>query len=336
MPNIKVFSGSSHPDLASRIVDRLGIDLGKVVTKKFSNLETCVEIGESVRGEDVYIVQSGSGEINDNLMELLIMINACKIASASRVTAVIPCFPYARQDKKDKGGDEKLAMLMKTHEWKFRSRAPISAKLVANMLSVAGADHIITMDLHASQIQGFFDIPVDNLYAEPAVLKWIRENIAEWRNSIIVSPDAGGAKRVTSIADRLNVEFALIHKERKKANEVASMVLVGDVTDRVAILVDDMADTCGTICHAADKLMEAGATKVYAILTHGIFSGPAVSRINNACFEAVVVTNTIPQGGHMKDCPKIQCIDVSMMFAEAVRRTHNGESVSYLFSNVPY
>ncbi|XP_063702727.1 ribose-phosphate pyrophosphokinase 1 isoform X8 [Culicoides brevitarsis] len=320
MPNIKVFSGSSHPDLAQRIVDRLGHDLGKVVTKKFSNLETCVEIGESVRGEDVYIVQSGSGEINDNLMELLIMINACKIASASRVTAVIPCFPYARQDKKDK----------------VKSRAPISAKLVANMLSVAGADHIITMDLHASQIQGFFDIPVDNLYAEPAVLKWIRENITDWRNAIIVSPDAGGAKRVTSIADRLNVEFALIHKERKKANEVASMVLVGDVKDRVAILVDDMADTCGTIVHAADKLVEAGATKVYAILTHGIFSGPAIQRINGACFEAVVVTNTIPQDEHMLNCPKIQCIDVSMMFAEAVRRTHNGESVSYLFSNVPY
>ncbi|XP_046389834.1 ribose-phosphate pyrophosphokinase 1 isoform X3 [Ischnura elegans] len=327
MPNIKVFSGTSHPDLAQRIVDRLGIDLGKVVTKKFSNLETCVEIGESVRGEDVYIVQSGSGEINDNLMELLIMINACKIASASRVTAVIPCFPYARQDKKDK---EMLPDLGGA------SRAPISAKLVANMLSVAGADHIITMDLHASQIQGFFDIPVDNLYAEPAVLKWIRENIPEWRNSIIVSPDAGGAKRVTSIADRLNVEFALIHKERKKANEVAAMVLVGDVKDRIAILVDDMADTCGTICHAAEKLLEAGATKVYAILTHGIFSGPAISRINNACFEAVVVTNTIPQEQHMKDCPRIQCIDVSMMFAEAVRRTHNGESVSYLFSNVPY
>ncbi|KAL0279750.1 UNVERIFIED_CONTAM: hypothetical protein PYX00_001245 [Menopon gallinae] len=339
MPNIKIFSGSSHPDLAQRIVDRLGIDLGKVVTKKFSNLETCVEIGESVRGEDVYIIQSGSGEINDNLMEMLIMINACKIASASRVTAVIPCFPYARQDKKDKGaGDNKgqPEVVMKNTDWKFRSRAPISAKLVANMLSVAGADHIITMDLHASQIQGFFDIPVDNLYAEPAVLKWIKENIPEWKNSIIVSPDAGGAKRVTSIADRLNVEFALIHKERKKANEVAAMVLVGDVKDRVAILVDDMADTCGTICHAAEKLLEAGSTKVYAILTHGIFSGPAISRINNACFEAVVVTNTIPQDGHMKDCPKIQMIDVSMMFAEAVRRTHNGESVSYLFSNVPY
>ncbi|XP_025423890.1 ribose-phosphate pyrophosphokinase 1 isoform X1 [Sipha flava] len=342
MPNIKVFSGTSHPDLAQRIVDRLGIDVGKVVTKKFSNLETCVEIGESVRGEDVYIIQSGSGEVNDNLMELLIMINACKIASASRVTAVIPCFPYARQDKKDKNGDipengnSRSRATVKCNEWKFRSRAPISAKLVANMLSVAGADHIITMDLHASQIQGFFDIPVDNLFAEPAVLKWIKENIPEWRNSIIVSPDAGGAKRVTSIADRLNVEFALIHKERKKANEVASMVLVGDVKERIAILVDDMADTCGTICHAAEKLTEAGATKVYAILTHGIFSGPAISRINNACFEAVVVTNTIPQDGHMKECPKIRCIDVSMMFAEAVRRTHNGESVSYLFSNVPY
>eukprot|EP00058_Branchiostoma_floridae_P002308 XP_002587796.1 hypothetical protein BRAFLDRAFT_115397 [Branchiostoma floridae] len=320
MPNIKLFTGSSHPDLAQKVADRLGIEMGKCTTKKFSNQETCVEIGESVRGEDVYIVQSGCGEINDNLMELLIMINACKIASAQRVTAVIPCFPYARQDKKDKAP---------------ASRAPISAKLVANMLSVAGADHIITMDLHASQIQGFFDIPVDNLYAEPAVLKWIQEHIPEWRNSIIVSPDAGGAKRVTSIADRLNVEFALIHKERKKANEVASMVLVGDVKDRVAILVDDMADTCGTVCHAAEKLLSAGALKVYSILTHGIFSGPAISRINNAAFEAVVVTNTIPQEEKMKACSKIAVIDISMILAEAIRRTHNGESVSYLFSHVP-
>merc|ERR1711935_1190900 len=318
MPNIKVFAGSSHPDLTQKLCDRLGIQPGKVVTKKFSNLETCVEIGESVRGEDVYIVQTGGGEVNDNLMELLIMINACKIASAERVTAVIPSYPYARQDKKDK------------------SRAPISAKLIANMLTVAGADHIITMDLHASQIQGFFDIPVDNLYAEPAVLKWIKENIPEWKNAIIVSPDAGGAKRVTAIADRLNIEFALIHKERKKANEVDRMVLVGDAKDRVAILVDDMADTCGTICLAASKLLEAGATKIYAILTHGIFSGPALQRINNACFEAVVVTNPLRQDDVMKNCDKIRCIDVSMMFAEAVRRTHNGESVSYLFSNVPY
>ncbi|XP_071847899.1 ribose-phosphate pyrophosphokinase 1 [Apostichopus japonicus] len=318
MPNIKIFAGSSHQELANKIADRLGIELGKVVTKKFSNQETCVEIGESVRGEDVYIIQSGCGDINDNLMELLIMINACKIASASRVTAVIPLFPYARQDKKDK------------------SRAPISAKLVANMLSVAGADHIITMDLHASQIQGFFDIPVDNLFAEPAVLKWIQDNIPEWKNSIIVSPDAGGAKRVTSIADRLNVDFAMIHKERKKANEIASMVLVGDVKDKTAILVDDMADTCGTMCCAANKLKEAGAVKIYAILTHGIFSGPAISRIENACFESVVVTNTIPQEKNVNEARgKISVIDISMILAEAIRRTHNGESVSYLFSHVP-
>ncbi|XP_064636297.1 ribose-phosphate pyrophosphokinase 2 isoform X1 [Lineus longissimus] len=317
MPNIKIFGGTSHPELAHNVAARLGLELGKVVSKKFSNQETCVEIGESVRGEDVYIIQSGCGEVNDMLMELLIMINACKIASSCRVTAVIPCFPYARQDKKDK------------------SRAPISAKLVANMLSVSGADHIITMDLHASQIQGFFDIPVDNLYAEPAVLKWIRENIPEWKNSCIVSPDAGGAKRVTSIADRLNVDFALIHKERRKANEVASMTLVGDVRDRVAILVDDMADTCGTVCLAAQKLHEAGATKIYAVCTHGILSGPALSRINNSLFEAVVVTNTIPQESNMKQTSKLQMIDIGLILAEAIRRTHNGESVSYLFSNVP-
>lgn len=317
MPNIKIFAGSSHPDLAERIAERLGFELSKATLKKFSNQETCVEIGESVRGEDVYIVQTGASEVNDHLMELLIMINACKIASACRVTAVIPCFPYARQDKKDK------------------SRAPISAKLVANMLSVAGADHIITMDLHASQIQGFFDIPVDNLYAEPAVLKWIRGNIPDWRESIIVSPDAGGAKRVTSIADQLNVDFALIHKERKKSNEVASMVLVGGVKGKTAILVDDMADTCGTVCLAAEKLREAGAAKVYAIMTHGILSGPALDRVSSSPLEHVVVTNTIPQDEKMRMTEKLKVIDISMILAEAIRRTHNGESVSYLFSHVP-
>ncbi|KAF0883305.1 PRPS1 pyrophosphokinase, partial [Crocuta crocuta] len=304
-------------DLSQKITDHLILELGKVVIKELRNQEAYVEIGESVRGEDIYIVQSSCGKINDSLMELLIMINACKIASASQVTAVIPCFPYAWQDKKDK------------------SRAPISVKLVANMLSIAGADHITTMDLHAFQIQAFFDIPVDNLYAEPVVLKWIRENISEWRSCTIVSPDAGGAKRVTSIADRLDVDFALIHKERKKVNEVDHMVLVGDVKDHVAILVDDMADTCGTICHAADKLLSAGATRVYVTLTHGIFSGPDITRINSACFEAVVITNSIPQEDKMKHCSKIQVIDISTILVEAIKRTHNGESVSYLFSYVP-
>lgn len=176
---------------------------------------------------------------------------------------------------------------------------------------------------------------MDNLYAEPAVVRWIKDNIVEWRNSCIVSPDAGGAKRVTTIADHLNVDFALIHKERKKANEVDRMVLVGDVTGRVAILVDDMVDTCGTMCLAAEKLLEAGASKVYAICTHGILSGPALQRLNASLFEAMVVTNTLPQENAMMISDKLQCIDVSMMLAEAIRRTHNGESVSYLFSNVP-
>uniref|UniRef100_A0AAF5DAW2 ribose-phosphate diphosphokinase n=2 Tax=Strongyloides stercoralis TaxID=6248 RepID=A0AAF5DAW2_STRER len=317
MPNIKVFGGSSHKGLTQKICSKLQLDVSKASLKKFANKETNVEIGESVRGEDVYIIQSGSGEVNDNIMELLIMINACKIASSCRVAAVIPCFPYARQDKKDK------------------SRAPISAKLIANMLSVSGADHIITMDLHASQIQGFFDIPVDNLYAEPALLEYIRLKIPNWQEAVVVSPDAGGAKRVTSIADKLNIDFALIHKERKRANEVEKMTLVGNVEGKIAILVDDMADTCGTICLAADKLVEAGANKVYAICVHGVFSGPALQRLNNSKFEAIVVTNTIPQEENMKLCPKIQCIDISGILAEAIRRTHNGESVSYLFSHVP-
>eukprot|EP01136_Pigoraptor_vietnamica_P005534 Opistho-1_new@37326 len=317
MTNIKIFAGNSHRELAERIVARLGLQLGQARVSKFANGETCVEINESVRDEDVYIIQSGSGDVNDHLMELLIMINACKIASAKRVTAVIPCFPYARQDKKDK------------------SRAPISAKLVANMLTVAGADHIATMDLHASQIQGFFDVPVDNLYAEPAVIKYITENIPNWKESVIVSPDAGGAKRVTSIADRLNLDFALIHKERKKANAVASMVLVGDVKDKNAILVDDMADTCGTLALAASKLIDAGAVGVYAIVTHGIFSGKAVEVINNSKLDAVVVTNTIPHEEKKKLCAKIKTIDIAPIFAEAIRRTHNGESVSYLFRHVP-
>ncbi|CAJ0942026.1 unnamed protein product, partial [Mesorhabditis belari] len=316
MPNIKIFSGSSHPDLTARICERLQMEIGNASLTKFSNKEIKVEIKESVRGEDVFIVQSACGNINDHLMELLIMINACKIASSCRVAAVIPCFPYARQDKKD------------------RSRAPISAKLIANMLSVAGADHIITMDLHASQIQGFFDIPVDNLFAEPAILRYIRESIPNWKDAVIVSPDAGGAKRVTAIADRLNLDFALIHKERKRANEVEKMTLVGDVKNKIAILVDDMADTCGTVCLAGDKLIEAGAAKVYAFCVHGIFSGSALQRLNDSVFEAVIVTNTIPQEENMKICPKIQCIDISMILAEAIRRTHNGESVSYLFSNI--
>ena len=325
---VQIYSGSSQQDLTEKIVKHLQsistspeqvYSQGTVSLGKFANGETKVQIGESVRGKDIYIVQSchGHDTFNDQLMELVIMIHACKIASAARVTAVMPYFPYSRQDKKDK------------------SRAPITAKLAANILTTAGADSIITMDLHASQIQGFFDIPADNLYAEPSVLKYIREKISNWKNAVIVSPDAGGAKRVTAIADKLGVDFALIHKERKVANEVDRMVLVGDVKNRPAILVDDMTDTCGTLCFAAKKLDEAGATEIHAILTHGIFSGNAFEKLEKSCFDSVVVTNTINQEEHMKKWGKLRVIDVAGVFGDCIKRSHEGGSVSYLFHNVP-
>lgn len=304
--------------LAENVANRLGVELSKVDVSKYSNQETAVTIGESVRDEDVFIIQSGCGEINDRLMELLIMLNACKTASAKRITAVIPCFPYARQDKKDK------------------SRAPITAKLIANMLTVAGADHVITMDLHASQIQGFFNIPVDNLYTEPSMIRYIKTEIPNWRDTVIVSPDAGGAKRATSIADSLNLDFALIHKERKKANEVSRMVLVGDVSDRVAILVDDMADTCGTLAKAAQTLKDNGARSVYALVCHGILSGKAIEVLRASVLEKLVITNTIPPDSAIQQLgDKIGVMDISGVIAEAIRRTHNGESISYLFKMCP-
>jgi ribose-phosphate pyrophosphokinase len=293
----------------------LGIKLSKIGVYQYSNQETSVTIGESVRDEDVYIIQTGSGEneINDFLMELLIMINACKTASARRITAVIPNFPYARQDKKDK------------------SRAPITAKLIANLLQTAGCHHVITMDLHASQIQGFFRIPVDNLYAEPSVLRYIKENIGV-ENAILVSPDAGGAKRVASIADKLDLNFALIHKERQKANEVSKMVLVGDVQGKTCILIDDMADTCGTLVKAADTLLENGAKEVISIVTHGIFSGSAQEKLAGSKLAKIVCTNSVPV---TIDNDRLDLIDISPTLAEAIRRLHNGESISYLFTNAP-
>ncbi|KMU88889.1 ribose-phosphate pyrophosphokinase 4 [Coccidioides immitis H538.4] len=301
--SIKLLTGNSHPELAQLVADSI------------SNQETSVTIGESVRDEDVFILQSTRpNDINDGLMELLIMINACKTASARRITAVIPNFPYARQDKKDK------------------SRAPITAKLMANMLQTAGCNHVITMDLHASQIQGFFNVPVDNLYAEPSMLRWIRQNL-DVSNCVIVSPDAGGAKRATAIADRLDLQFALIHKERPRPNEVSRMVLVGSVKDKIAIIVDDMADTCGTLVKAASTLIDNGAKEVLAIVTHGILSGKAIETLNTGRLSRIVVTNTVPHEEKKLLCDKIETIDISPVLAEACRRTHNGESVSFLFSH---
>ncbi|KAL8768164.1 MAG: hypothetical protein Q9209_005555 [Squamulea sp. 1 TL-2023] len=315
--SIKLLTGNSHPDLAKSVADRLGLELTKIMVLQYSNQETSVTIGESVRDEDVFVLQSTApGDINDGLMELLIIINACKTASARRITAVIPNFPYARQDKKDK------------------SRAPITAKLMANMLQTAGCNHVITMDLHASQIQGFFNVPVDNLYAEPSTLRWIRENL-DVSKAVIVSPDAGGAKRATSIADRLDLNFALIHKERARPNEVSKMTLVGDVRGKIAILVDDMADTCGTLAKAADTVMAHGASEVIAIVTHGILSGNAIETLNYSKLSRVVVTNTVPHAEKKERCEKLETIDISPTLAESLRRTHNGESVSYLFGHAP-
>ncbi|TDL22202.1 phosphoribosyl pyrophosphokinase [Rickenella mellea] len=314
---IKIFSGTSHPELAEIIARRIGVPLSKAEITRNGIGETSVRIAESVREDDVYIINTGCGEVNTSLIEMCIMIHACKIASAKRITAVMPLFPYARQDKKDK------------------SRAPITAKLVANMIQKSGCDHVITMDLHASQIQGFFDVPVDKLYAEPSVILHIRNNF-DLSNMVIVSPDAGGAKRATSIADRLGVDFALFHKERKKANEVSRMVLVGRVKGKIAILVDDMADTCGTLVLAAKHLTDAGASKAIAIVTHGIFSGKALETVMGSTLEKVIVTNTIPQEETLLACSKLEVIDVGVVLGEVIRRSHYGESVSKLFDEVPF
>ncbi|KAI4524918.1 phosphoribosyl pyrophosphokinase [Schizophyllum commune Loenen D] len=314
--SIRILTGNSHPDLANSVSERLNMPLVPCTVKKFSNGEINVKISESVRDEDVFILQTGCGDVNDNLMELLILISACKTASARRITAVIPSFPYARMDKKD------------------ASRAPITAKLVANMLTTAGADHVITMDLHASQIQGFFDIPVDNLYTEPLFISYIKRHIPDWRNSIIVSPDAGGAKRVTAIADKLGVEFALIHRKRngrsKDAPETME-ILVGDVQDKVAILVDDMIDTGITLQLAAKTLHEKGVKATYAIISHGLLSETKLSVINQLPIVELAVTNTVPQLQHKALCPKLVAIDISPTIAESIRRMHNGESISLLF-----
>ncbi|KAG6852493.1 Ribose-phosphate pyrophosphokinase 2 [Blastosporella zonata] len=303
--SIRILAGNSHPELAQAVAERLNVPLVPVTVKQFSNGEINVKIAESVRDEDVFIIQSGCSDVNDNFMELLILISACKTASARRITAVIPCFPYARMDKKDK------------------SRAPITAKLVANMLTVAGCDHVITMDLHASQIQGFFDIPVDNLFSEPLMISYIKRSVPDWRNCIIVSPDAGGAKRVTAIADKLGVEFALIHRGRDGKSQTAPErmdILVGDVKDKVAILVDDMIDTGKTLTLAARTLTEKG-----------LLSETNMALIQELPIQELVVTNTIPQKQHASACSKLVTIDISPTIAESIRRTHNGESISLLF-----
>ncbi|GAO13301.1 uncharacterized protein UV8b_00728 [Ustilaginoidea virens] len=429
--NIVLLGGNSHPQLTENVCNFLGIPSCNRILTKFSGGESRCEIKDSVRGKDVFIIQSGSGHVNDNLIDLCIMISACKTGSAKRVTAVVPLFPYSRQpdwpynkagaplskhsetprkdytfesvpatprpggprshgltngashlaDKLSKAtisetngsdylpkrsdtlssvgsngrgghtaeGSVSSQRSFTTHDYEnpnsvaatfqakpgYKQWVAQAGTLVADLLTCAGADHIITMDLHDPQYQGFFDIPVDNLYGKPLIQNYIQKNIPGYRDAVIVSPDAGGAKRATAIADSLKMDFALIHKERRPIKFTdqrnASMMLVGDIANRVCILVDDLGDTANTITRAAKLLKKEGATRVYALLTHGVFSGDAISRLNASAIDRIIVTNSVPQDEHRRLCPKLDVLDVSPIFAEAIRRVHHGESISRLF-----
>jgi ribose-phosphate pyrophosphokinase len=308
-----VFSGNAHPELSSEIAEYLGLPLGKAVVGQFSDGESMVEIQENVRGRDVFVVQPTSEPTNDNLMELLVMIDALRWASAGRITAVIPYFGYARQDRRPRS-----------------ARVPITARLAAKMIGAAGCDRVLTMDLHADQIQGFFDIPVDNVYASPIVLGDI------WRQRyddlMVVSPDVGGVVRARAIAKRLDdAELAIIDKRRPKANVAQVMNIIGDVEGRSCVLVDDMVDTAGTLCKAAAALKKHGAKKVVAYSTHAVLSGPAIENINGSELDELVVAGTIPLKPNAKDCKKIRQLSIAGLLAETMRRISNEESVSSLF-----
>jgi ribose-phosphate pyrophosphokinase len=312
--NIKVFSGNAHRRLAEEICANVPCDLGKASTERFSDGEFNFQIGENVRGSDVFIVQPTCPPTDGNLMELLIMIDTFVRASAARVTAVIPYFGYARSDKKD------------------RPRVPIAAKLVANLLTQAGANRILTIDLHASQIQGFFDIPVDHLFSAPIVVEYFRENPID--NLIVVAPDTGGAERARAYAKRLKAGLALCDKRRERANEAEVMNIVGDVRGRNCLIVDDMCDTAGTICKVAKALHEAGANDVYACFTHGVLSGNAVENIGGSYLKKVIVTNTIPiekNGMPLIQDGKIEVLSVAKLLASAIKSIHDETSVSSLF-----
>ncbi len=312
--NIKIFSGNSHRDLAEEICKHLSCDLGKASTDRFSDGEFNFQIGENVRGSDVFIVQPTCPPTDQNLMELLIMMDTFVRASAERVTAVIPYFGYARSDKKD------------------RPRVPIAAKLVSNLIGTAGASRVLTIDLHASQIQGFFDIPVDHLYAAPIVVDYFSENPID--NLIVVAPDTGGAERARAYAKRLQAGLALCDKRRERANEADIMNIVGDVEGKNCLIVDDMCDTGGTICKVAKALHEAGANEVFACFTHAILSGNAVENISNSYLKKVIVTNTIPVHVTAKpliDNGKLEVLSVGRLLASAIKSIHDETSVSSLF-----
>ncbi len=308
-----VFSGNANPELGRKVVACLDIRMGDATIGQFSDGEIAIEINENVRGKDVFVIQSTCAPTNDNLMELILMVDALRRASAHRITAVIPYFGYARQDRRVRS-----------------ARVPISAKVIADMMCAAGVNRVMTMDLHADQIQGFFDVPVDNIYGSPILLDNIeRQN---YENMVVVSPDVGGVVRARAIAKELNdTDLAIIDKRRPQANQAQVMHIIGDVKDRTCVLVDDMVDTAGTLCKAAEALKARGAKRVVAYSTHAILSGAAISNISNSLLDELIVTDTIPIRDEVMKCGKIRQLTISGLLAEAVRRVSNEESISAMF-----
>jgi ribose-phosphate pyrophosphokinase len=311
--NTVLFTGNANPVLAQEIASHLGVQLGKAMVGRFSDGEVTVEIQQNVRARDVFVVQPTSTPTNDNLVELLIMVDALKRASARRITAVMPYFGYARQDRRPRS-----------------TRVPISAKVVANMLEAIGVERLLTMDLHADQIQGFFDIPVDNIYASPVLLTDVKSK--NYRDLVVVSPDVGGVVRARALAKQLGCDLAIIDKRRAAANISEVMHVIGEIDGRNCVVMDDMIDTAGTLVKAAEVLKERGARGVFAYCTHPVFSGPAIERIRKSKLDEVVITNTIPLSAEAKGCSKIRQLSVAFLFAETIRRISDGESVTSLFA----
>ena len=309
---MKLVTGNSNLKLAKSISDYVGVDLSKCEVKRFADKEIFVEMHENVRGEDVFVIQSTSFPANDNLMELLIIIDTLKRASAKRITAVIPYYGYARQDRKP------------------GPRTPITSKLVANMIDKAGANRVLTMDLHAGQIQGFFDIPTDNLFAAPVLTLNIKDKIKN-KTPIIVSPDVGGVVRARIIASRIGADLAIVDKRREKAGESEVMNIIGDVEGRACFIIDDIVDSAGTLCNASNALLEKGATEVFAYVTHGVLSGEAVERVNNSSLTNLVLTDSIEESDLVLKSSKIEVISISSLLGEAIKRISDEKSVSSLF-----
>ncbi len=309
---MKLLSGNSNRPLAEAIGSYLNLPLTKASVRRFADMEVFVEIEENVRGEDVFVIQSTSYPANDHLMELLICIDALNRASARRITAVIPYFGYARQDRKP------------------GPRTPISAKLVANLITTAGADRVLTLDLHAGQIQGFFDIPTDNLFSAPVLVRDIKEQFGD-KPLVIVSPDVGGVVRARAVAKRVNADLAIVDKRRERAGESEVMNIIGDVKGRICIMVDDIVDSAGTLCNAAGSLREKGAEAVYAYVTHGVLSGGAVARVKDSALESLVITESIAPTEAVQNAPNIRTVSIAPLMGEAVRRISEEKSVSTLF-----